>query len=388
MSTYLLLSLPTSIVKSGDKDDAFNTVKSHGIPSETALYPFAIPDFKIGTLDTLVIQADELAKLDAAAEQAIAKSVDVLKAIFDGNETRISENKKVNDKTFQSYLQSFAWNKVKYRADRPIPDIVNILKAEIHSLDEDIKSKYSSYQSVKANLQTLQRRQQGNLSTRSLASILKPSHFLTSEYLTTALIAVPKPSAKEFTATYETMSPMVVPRSAFTISEDAEFILFGVVVFKKHAIELSHKARELRYVPRDVTYSENASDQEQAETKSAEEQSEKLWGETLHLARTGYSELAGAWIHVKTLRMFVESVLRYGLPLDFVSGCWVGRSKAISKVKDSLEGQYAHLGGNAYGKDKKGNIMRKDDANVAELAAGTIGGTEYTPFVEYLFEIA
>ncbi|KAK6542106.1 hypothetical protein TWF694_007875 [Orbilia ellipsospora] len=387
MSSYLLLSLPSSIVKSGHKDDAFDAINSHAVP-DARLLQFQIPDFKIGTLDTLVLQADELAKLDASAEAAIAKASDVLKAIFDGNEARISENKHVNDKPFQTYLESFAWNKVKYRFDRPIPDIVSILRSEIQSLDEDIKSKYSSYQSVKTNLQTLQRRQQGNLSTRSLASVLKPSHFLTSEYLTTALIAVPKPNEKEFLSTYETLSPMIVPRSVFKISEDPEFALFGIVVFKKHAAELSHKAREQRYIPRDVAYNENANDQEQAETKSAEEQAEKLWGETLRLARTGYSDLVAAWVHVKTLRVFVESVLRYGLPLDFVAACWVGRSKPIAKVRETLETQYAHLGGNAYGRDKKGKIVRKDDASVAELAAGTMGGSEYTPFVEYYFELA
>ncbi|KAF3917086.1 hypothetical protein ABW20_dc0102700 [Dactylellina cionopaga] len=388
MSSYLLLSLPTSIVKSGDKDDAFKAISEHKASTEATLMPFTIPDFKIGTLDTLVIVADELAKLDSAAEAAIQKSVDVLRSIFDGNETRIAENKNVNEKPFQSYLQSFIWNKVKYRADRSIPEIVAILKSEIQSLDEDIKSKYSSYQSVKTNLQTLQRRQQGNLSTRSLAAILKPSHFLASEYLTTALIAVPRPNEKEFLGSYETLSPMIVPRSVFKISEDSEFALYGIVVFKKHAAELSHKARELRYVPRDVTYNENANDQEQAETKSAEEQADKLFGETLRLARTGYSELAAAWVHVKTLRVFVESVLRYGLPLDFVAACFSGRSRAIGKVKETLETQYAHLGGNAYGRDKKGKIVRKDDANVAELAAGMGSGSEYTPFVEYLFEVA
>ncbi|KAF3901386.1 hypothetical protein AA313_de0201791 [Arthrobotrys entomopaga] len=386
MSSYLLLSLPSSIVKSGHKEDAFDAINSHAAP-DTRLLKFQIPDFKIGTLDTLVLQADELAKLDSSAEAAITKASDVLTAIFDGNEARISENKHVNDKPFQTYLESFSWNKVKYRYDRPIPDIVCILRSEIQSLDEDIKSKYSSYQSVKTNLQTLQRRQQGNLSTRSLASILKPSHFLTSEYLTTALIAVPKPNEKEFLSTYETLSPMIVPRSVFKISEDPEFALFGIVVFKKHAAELSHKAREQRYIPRDVAYNESASDQEQAETKSAEEQAEKLWGETLRLARTGYSDLVAAWVHVKTLRVFVESVLRYGLPLDFVAACWVGRSKAIAKVRETLETQYAHLGGNAYGRDKKGKIVRKDDASVAELAAG-MGGSEYTPFVEYYFELA
>lgn len=277
---------------------------------------------------------------------------------------------------------------MKYRSDRPITDLVSSLKSEIHSLDEDLKSKFTHYTSTKTNLQSLQRRTQGNLSTKSLATILKPSHFIPdSEYITTSLLAVPKQSVKEFLASYETLSPMIVPRSAFLISEDSEFSLYGLAVFKKHAAELSHKAREKRYVPREAVFTENLASQEASETKSAEELTDKLWGEVLRLARTAYSDLVSAWIHVKTLRVFVESVLRYGLPLDFVAGVFVGKSsKGILKVKDTLEGKYAYLGGNAYGKDKKGKILRKDEASVAEFTAGS--GESYTPFVEYVFEVA
>ena len=47
---------------------------------------------------------------------------------------------------------------------------------------------------------------------------------------------------------------------------------------------------------------------------------DEVWGEALRMGRTGYSEGAMVWVHVLALRVFVETVLRYGLPLDYVCG--------------------------------------------------------------------
>lgn len=41
--------------------------------------------------------------------------------------------------------------------------------------------------------------------------------------------------------------------------------------------------------------------------------------ELFRLARTNFGEVFSAWVHLKALRVFVESVLRYGLPPDFTA---------------------------------------------------------------------
>jgi hypothetical protein len=113
---------------------------------------------------------------------------------------------------------------------------------------------------------------------------------------------------------------MVVPRSATEIASDDEFVLFSVVVFKKHSAEFVHKCREKRWTPRDYKYKEGGKEEEAKEVGKLEKDERKLWGEAIRLGRTGYSESAMIWIHVLALRVFVETVLRYGLPLDFVCG--------------------------------------------------------------------
>lgn len=98
------------------------------------------------------------------------------------------------------------------------------------------------------------------------------------------------------------------------------------------------------------------------------------------------------WIHVLTLRVFVETVLRYGLPLEFVCGLVKTSPKLAKKAKTSLDAAYSYLGGNAFGRDKKGRLAKDDSALSSEMAAAGMGshggeGNEYTAYVYYEFDI-
>ena len=141
-----------------------------------------------------------------------------------------------------------------------------------------------------------------------------------SEYLETHLIAVPNQLTKDFLKSYKTLAEMVVPRSSVKITSDSEFTLYSVTTFKKHSAEFIHKCREHRWTPREFKYKEGSKEEEAAEADRLAREEKKVWGESLRLGRTGYSEAAAAWVHVLALRVFVETVLRYGLPLEFVCG--------------------------------------------------------------------
>lgn len=95
-NTYLLVALPSSIVRSNDPEDAFAAIQST-VPSDAGtISRFPIPEFKIGTLDALVLQADELAKLDANVEGAVGKVVEVLRSIV-SNPQEAERHKTVSD---------------------------------------------------------------------------------------------------------------------------------------------------------------------------------------------------------------------------------------------------------------------------------------------------
>lgn len=161
----------------------------------------------------------------------------------------------------------------------------------------------------------------GNLSNKSLTAIVDPSLVIhDSEYLETHLIAVPNTITKEFLRTYETISPMIVPRSAQLMDSDDEFTLYAVTTFKKHSLEFVHKCRESKWTPRDFKYKEGGKEEEQKEVEGVGKDERKVWGEALRLGRTAWGEAVMAWVHVLALRVFVETVLRYGLPLQLVCG--------------------------------------------------------------------
>ncbi|KAL2858315.1 hypothetical protein BJX68DRAFT_228405 [Aspergillus pseudodeflectus] len=382
---YLLISLPTSITPSHHRDDALEAITATISPDNGSVTPFSIPEFKIGTLDALVQQADELAKLEAACQGVVGKVGDALRNILDGDEGQIEKMKTVNDKPVDQYLRTFSWNKVKYRADKSLAELIDLLQKEAASIDNDVRSKYSQYNQVKNTLATLQRKQTGNLATKSLAAVVDPRTLVqNSEYIETHLIAVPGQQVKEFLKTYETIAPMVVPRSATLVAQDDEFTLYAVTTFRKHSTEFVHKCREQKWIPRDFKYVEGGKEEERREVERVGGDERKLWGETLRLGRTAWSEAVMVWVHVLVLRVFVETVLRYGLPLDFV--CTLVKTpgtKQADKAKRNLDEKYSYLAGNAFGRDKKGRV-KKDDPN--ELHAVEGAAAEYTAYVSYDFE--
>lgn len=251
----------------------------------------------------------------------------------------------------------------------------------------------------------------GNLSTKSLTPVVDPKLLVNdSEYLETHLVVVPTNLKKDFLKSYETISPMVVPRSSVEVTHDDEFTLFAVVTFKKHSAEFQHKCREMRWTPRDYKYVEGGVEEERREVEKVSKDERKIWGEALRLGRTGWSESVMIWLHVLTLRVFVETVLRYGLPLDYVCGLvkvtnsvclnlFMRRAngpqttpKQAKKAKTTLDSTYSYLGGNAFGRDKKGKVTKDDSALSSEMAAAGVGahggeGNEYTAYVYYEFEI-
>lgn len=97
MASYILLSLPLRTFDTGNKDEAVKSLGSTiGSDNGTATN-FPIPAFKIGTLDALVQQADELAKLHTGCEGVVQRVADSLKTILDSDEDKIAQNKMVND---------------------------------------------------------------------------------------------------------------------------------------------------------------------------------------------------------------------------------------------------------------------------------------------------
>ncbi|CAO3649301.1 unnamed protein product [Cunninghamella blakesleeana] len=378
---YSFVSVPAL----GQKQNTLLNIKAKLAEyAETNAFP--IPEFKIGTLDALVLLSDDLAKYDAVFEQAVNKIADIVRNFANSSQGNVEQLLVVNEKSIDQYVRSFQWNTMKYRTDKSLQDTTATLSQEVNAIDNIMKNKLNTYTQNKNALQALQRKQTGNLSVKSLNGIVKKQHcVLNSEYLTTLIVAVPNALYKQWNGKYETLTSMIVPRSSVKIAEDDEFGLFTVTLFKRVADEFGHKAREEKFIVRDFKYDEDALQSQQRELEQASSIEAEQQAELARLAKINFGELFASWIHLKALRVFVESVLRYGLPPDFTSVSIAAKPKSEKKVDDTLLAQYGHFGG-IHGQTKKNNSNSNQnghDDNLLDHELQSVNDSSYRPYVQY-----
>lgn len=378
--TFLILSAPANPTKSDTV--AKLKVKLNKSSENAEVCPFNLPEFKVGTLDSLVSLSDDLGKMESNAESIALKLSDNLKGLLNQDMEQWKQNLSVNEKTIDQYIKTFQWNSMKYRIDKSLRELADSITQEITSIDTLMKTKMTSYAQVKSQLQGLQRKQVGNLTVRNLADILKKEQFvLDSEYLVTVPVAVPKSSEKEWYNSYETLTQMVVPRSSEKVAEDEEFSLFTVTIFQRVLEEFTHRCREFRFTVREFKWDEAQLVKDKKELADIGANEKLLWTTLLRLGKTNFGEAYACMMHIKALRIYVESILRYGLPPDFQPIVLKIKPKQDRKVRDMINQHYGNLGGKA----NEGNS--RDDVALDEHIQHLLGDKDYSPVVLFTINV-
>ncbi|NXG54823.1 VATC2 ATPase, partial [Hemiprocne comata] len=319
----------------------------------------------------------------------IKKIAQYIGEVMEDSKDKVQENLLANGVDLISYLTRFEWDMAKYPIKQPLKNISEALAKQVTQIEADLKIRSAAYNNIKGNLQSLEKKTVGNLLTRTLADIVHKEDFvLDSEYLITLLVVVPKSSYVQWQKTYESLSDMVVPRSTKMIAEDAEGGLFTVTLFRKVMDDFKAKARENRFMVREFYFDEKELKCEKEELmKLASDKKQQYFlvnwkpltarlrivsaahegfsggsygpvshskgiaislclfsqGPLLRWLKVNFSEAFVAWIHVKALRVFVESVLRYGLPVNFQAMLLQPNRKSVKRLRDVLNVVFKHL---------------------------------------------
>ncbi|CAH1260105.1 unnamed protein product [Diabrotica balteata] len=378
MTEYWLISAP------GDKTcqqtwDTMNNLTSKQNNLSTN-YKFQIPDLKVGTLDQLVGLSDDLGKLDGFVEQVTRKVAQYLGDVLEEQRDKWQENLMANNSDLPTYLTRFTWDIAKYPIKQSLRNIADIISKQVGQIDADLKTKSSAYNNLKGSLQNLEKKQTGSLLTRNLADLVKKEHFiLDSEYLQTLLVIVPKAQFNEWNATYEKITDMIVPRSSQLITQDNEYGLYTVSLFKKVVEEFKLHAREKKFIVRDFTYNEEELAAGKNEITKLVTDKKKQFGPLVRWLKVNFSECFCAWIHVKALRVFVESVLRYGLPVNFQAILIHPNKKQLKRLRDVLNQLYGHLDSSA--------ALSGPNVDSVDIPGLGFGQSEYYPYVYYKLNV-
>ncbi|XP_025117346.1 V-type proton ATPase subunit C 2 isoform X3 [Bubalus bubalis] len=388
MSEFWLISAPR------DKENLQALERMNTVTSKSNLSyntKFTIPDFKVGTLDSLVGLSDELAKLDIFAESLIKRMAQSVVEVMEDAKGKVQENLLANGGLKEkmkclkidltSFVTHFEWDVAKYPAKQPLVSVVDILAKQLAQIEIDLKSRTAAYNTLKTNLENLEKKSMGNLFTRTLSDIVSKEDFvLDSEYLITLLVIVPKPSYVQWQKTYESLSDMVVPRSTKLIAEDKEGGLFTVTLFRKVIDDFKTKARENKFTVREFYYDEKEIKREREEMTRLLSDKKQQYGPLLRWLKVHFSEAFVAWIHIKALRVFVESVLRYGLPVNFQAVLLQPHKKSCTKrLRQVLNSVFRHLDEVA-----AASIL---DASV-EIPGLQLSNQDYFPYVYFHIDLS
>ncbi|XP_033321128.1 V-type proton ATPase subunit Vha44 isoform X2 [Megalopta genalis] len=380
MTEYWLISAPGDETCQETWEIMNNlTSKQHSL---SVNYKFHIPDLKVGTLDQLVGLSDDLGKLDIYVEQVTRKVATYLGEVLEDQRDKLQENLMANNSDLPSYITRFQWDMAKYPIKQSLRNIADIISKQVGQIDADLKTKSTTYNNLKGSLQNLEKKQTGSLLTRNLADLVKKEHFiLDSEYLTTLLVIVPRANFQEWHSGYEKLTDMIVPRSTQLITQDSEYGLFTVSLFKKVIEEFKLHAREKKFIVRDFTYNEEELAAGKNEITKLVTDKKKQFGPLVRWLKVNFSECFCAWIHVKALRVFVESVLRYGLPVNFQAILLHPHKKCARRLRDVLNQLYAHLDSSATASAAQGN------QETMEIAGLGFGQNDYYPYVYYKINV-
>uniref|UniRef100_A0AAQ5WYH8 V-type proton ATPase subunit C n=1 Tax=Amphiprion ocellaris TaxID=80972 RepID=A0AAQ5WYH8_AMPOC len=308
-------------------------------------HKFNIPDLKV-----------------SVALYVVKKVAQYMADVLEDSRDKVQENLLANGVDLVTYITRFQWDMAKYPIKQSLKNISEIISKQVTQIDNDLKTRASAYNNLKGNLQNLERKNAGSLLTRSLADIVRKEDFvLDSEYLITLLVVVPKTGYPDWQKTYETLAEMVVPRSSNLLFEDNDSGLFSVTLFRKAIDDFKHKARENKFTVRDFQYNEEEmkADKEEMTRLSTDKKKQtasskindycypSLQGPLVRWLKVNFSEAFIAWIHIKALRVFVESVLRYGLPVNFQAMLLQPNKKTLKKLREVLNDLYKHLDSSA-----------------------------------------
>ena len=132
-------------------------------------------------------------------------------------------------------------------------------------------------------------------------------------------------------------------RSTQMIYQDAENALVTVTLFIRDVDSFKHKARERKFIVRDFVYNPEELAAGKSELTKLATDKKKQFGPLVRWLKVNFSESFTAWVHVKALRVFVESVLRFGLPVNFQGMVLLPQKKTTRKLRETLNQLYAHL---------------------------------------------
>jgi len=422
---YVAVAVPNLVERSGPGaicQETASQVKHVVEKGQMAkYYNWTIPSdkLKVGTLDSLVGLSDELGKFDNIVRNNCLQ-IRKIYSDFSGK----SEVLLVKQMTPSAYIETFQWD-MKYSTESHLRVIVQEIVQETKTNLTNLLKIKASCVDVNRKLQATTKKAEGNLAVRDFAQDVAHCDYINTEQLATIFVVVHESQDQEFLAKYHKLDkskeadrlrkfakdylerekekakamevdekgnevkmkqkpaklsetqrmrmnaaeilekmkcPIVVPTSAKMIAKDSEYGMYRIVCLRKAKNLVELLLREQRHTLRELSANWDQPDNDLKEEKyemqiTLKKQTKRL----IAVCKTFYSSTFVAWVHLKAVFMFVESVLRYGLPVRYTF-CFIkpfrGQEKSVHRRLGEKFQNLAH--GAMKAQTKKSSKTMKD----------------------------
>ena len=117
-------------------------------------------------------------------------------------------------------------------------------------------------------------------------------------------------------------------------------MLYAVVVFKKTVDDFKMGCRKRKYIVRDA---HQVDDMSADEYKKLQQKCDEDKSTLTKLLIQQFNVCFTAWAHVKAIRIFVESLLRYGLPPKFIAAIMIVDEKVEKEIRARIKTLHPEL---------------------------------------------
>jgi V-type H+-transporting ATPase subunit C len=342
----------------GDSDlqraSQFQKLQASLGPLGPVLRSVMIPQLRVGTLDSLVEASDDLARLDPSLETTVFRLIALIEDIAGSDMNRSDatmlqlSSQKISADHYLKDFEAFGWHTSQFDTKDGIGALVQKFQQVLTTSEERCRGLLNEYNEARNKLGNFGRRTQGYLNTIPINEVVDAwckreglaSGPVDTEFLTTIFVAVPLDQREQFQENYAHFHDFVVPRSASLVSADSEYALFAFNCFKKVVDDVKAKCRHLRYAIRDTKSSDDLSPEALFKLK---EKVKNDKGRLIVILAQQYTQCFVAWIHLKCVRLFVESVLKYGVPVRFIPALIAADPQKEEEVLQALERLYKNF---------------------------------------------
>ena len=284
---------------------------------------FDVPEnLKFGSFDSLIKLVDDLGKFDSQAE-SVVRRVERQALELDSTVDLLIYTQRLQ-MGVDDYVSKFKWDDMKFPRGRSVLDNIQSLLNSVQKIDEEVKNKTQQYTDAKQQAALFGRKEQVSHIQRDLVDLLTPetvqeTDFVYSEHLTTLIVVVPRGAEEELLSHYSSFDQYVVPESAQKIAPDDKEgnSLWRVIMFKSATDAFKTSCRQHRFTVRDFVYDKTKYQQVVESRAASEAELRKQEGLLRRVCQVAFSDSMVAWTHLKAMRIFVEAVLRFGVPPTF-----------------------------------------------------------------------